>query len=445
MTVTLRDYQLKDLNELLKHDRFGLWHQQSCGKSFVFCMAIKIRYEVYGDKSIIICPTGLHCKTKEDVLQCTDWDSEQVAIVGGTPLKRQAIYKDDNVRCFIISADTYTKEWEMILNYQPQVNHVVIDEMTAMYKSHSSKRTQSLYKSSMKIKKFVFSTGTIVAGRYDSAYPAIALCEPRFYMSYQNFMNCHAVYGNFNNVVGWKNPVRLAEILKRIGIRRTVNDCYPDYKEDIIMFEKCDMDANHKKAYKELETEAMLELEDEWLDAGNPMTKSIKCRRLVSAPESFNLISKVEMNGKDEVLKVHFQNAIDSNEQLVVFSTFVDEQNRIANLAAEMGLSVGLINGSTPTTKRGEIDKGFRDGKIQIIVASPACCAFGFNWQNAAACIFASLDYDDSTFDQARKRINRGSRPTPAKIYILTYGTKIENRIFQILSRKRKEFTAVQK
>lgn len=443
MTMELRDYQKDDLNKVLQNDRYCLFSDPGTGKTAVFCMAIKLRYELYGSKTVLIVPNALFKKTQEDVVEWTEWCEEEVAIVSGTPLKRQEIYKNKNIRCFIISANTFGKEYNQLYDFEPEINQIVVDEMSYIYKSHDSQRTQALYSSSVKIKYIILCTGTPVSGRYNSAYPILALCAPLAYGTYKTFMNYHAVYSNMGFLIGWKNPLRLAEILKKIGVRHTFSEVYKNSPEDILILEKCELDSNVKNAYLDLERDALLELEDEMLDARNPAVKAIKCRRLLAEPESFNLVDKEKENGKDEVLKIHFQTAIDSKSQIIVFASFVGEQERIANLAADMGLRVGLINGSVSDKVRGEVDKGFRDKNIDVIVANPTCSGVGFNWQSASEIIFADLNYDDSEYIQAKRRGNRGTRTVPLRIYILTYGTKIEKRIMKILSRKRNEFNAV--
>ena len=101
-----------------------------------------------------------------------------------------------------------------------------------------------------------------------------------------------------------------------------------------------------------------------------------------------------------------------------------------------MGFRVGLINGTVPTKKRGEIDEAFQRGEIDIVVASPATASVGFNWGHLDTVIFMSIDFMDSSFLQGYRRAMRGVRTSPLLIYVMEYEDSDDQRIFQIVEIK---------
>ena len=435
----LREYQKKDLEFHLSKDRTCNYSEAGTGKSPTFATYIYYRFLIDGTKSVLICPGGIMKKNQEDVCDWSGWSEDEVVIVKGDKTKREAAYKKDEVKCFIISADTFGKEWEILLENQPKINCCVIDEVHLLYSGHTSKRTQALYAASRKIKYFMFCTGTPLNGKFSSVYPTIAIIEPRFYMNYQNFLNYHGVYDKFGRVVGWGRADKLRNIIDRISVRHTFKECYPNSKGYIMFYEKADMDEALKENYAQIEEEALLELEDSNLDCNNPCVKAMRCRQLLSCPESLNLAVKPKINGKDELLRVHLETAKEENARLLIFSVFVQEQYRIKRLCEEIGLSVGLINGSVSNTKRGEIDVAFRNHDLDVVVASPQTASIGFNFGFAKEVIFVSMDYQDSSFEQGIQRLDRGQREGAIPVYVIGYGSRVERRIMEIVKRKMKE------
>lgn len=439
----LRDYQKKDLEFALSRDRSLNLSDPSTGKTFVMTRLMWLRYLMFGCKSVWVMPTSIMRKNEDDIFDSTDFTKDDVCIVSGNKEKRLKLYKNENIKVFIISADTYAREWSILLENQPEINQVVADEVHAYWSTTSSKRTQAMYASSRRIKWWYFASGSLINGRFSSAYPAIAVCEPRFYMNYQNFINYHAVYNAWGQICGWGRPEKLRKIFQMIGVRHTISECYPNNPEFIVIPEKAEMDENLKSNYLQIEQEALLELEDRNLDLGNPMVKATRARLLLSAPESLNLERKVQFNGKDNLLRLHLENAKEEGARILVFSCFVAEQERIKKICDEMGIKSAIMNGSVSQKKRGEIDVAFRNNEIQVLICSPEVASYGLNYEFCKEICYLSIPYQDGTWNQSIMRISRGTRKTPALVYILTYGTKCESRIIQIVKRKMREFKSV--
>lgn len=441
--MELREYQKKDLEFHLSRDRSANFSEPGTGKSPTFSRYIYTRYLIDGCKTVFIMPGGIMKKNQEDVCQWSGWSENEVVIVKGDKKKRLEIYKRQEVKCFIISADTFGREWQILLENQPKINCCVVDEVHLLFAGHTSQRTQALYAASRKIKYFLFCTGSLLNGKFSSAYPTLAIIEPRFYMNYQNFMNYHAVYDQFGRVVAWGRPEKLRKAIQMISVRHTFKECYSNSKGYVMFYEKADMDENLKANYVQLEEEALIELEDKNVDCDNPAVKAIKARVLLSAPESMNLELKPKTNGKDELLKVHLETAKEEGSRLLIFSVFEAEQKRIKKLCEDMGLRVGLINGSVSNQKRGEIDVAFRNHNLDVVIGSSQCCSVGYNWQFAKEVIFVSMDYQDSSFEQGIQRLDRGSRGEPIPVFVIGYKSRIEKRIMEIIKRKMKEKTQI--
>lgn len=436
--LQLRDYQLERLQYHLKNDRSLELLPMGRGKTPIACVYARIQWDLFKEKSVWVMPVALLSKNKDEIMKWCEFSDEEVALLNVPKNKRMKIYADQNVKAFMMSGDTYAREWRELPS---DVNVVIIDEFHQNFGSHTSMRTQQFYVSSRRFKKIKIMTGTLIAGKYSSAYPAIAVIEPRYYLNYNNFLAYHGVFNNFNQIVAWRNPDKLREILSRHS--SGLNDPFAGRKNwTEIIFEKCNFDEKQKMAYKEMEEEALLELEDKFIDARDSGgVKQIRCRQILSCPESIEL--KVGFIGKDDMLKVHLLNAKEENERLVIFSVFNAEQNRIKRLCLDIGVRAEIMNGDVPSSKRAEIDRKFQNKEIDVIIGSPKIASIGFNWEFIKEIIFTSMSYDNSEFSQAMGRGDRGSRTRPLLVYILTYDTKVEKRIMTILYRKSDELKKI--
>lgn len=434
MTLTLRDYQMKQAKFHWENKKTLNDSQPGTGKTPVFCTMAKWNWEREQGKTVLVNPVSLSLKNREEMLRWTGFAEDEVVIVKGNAEQRLKLYANPKIKVFISSFETFSKEW----GYYPKgVELLVADESHLAYSTHTSKRTQEMYKVARRVKRVLFCTGTPVNGRYNSIYPIAEVCCPMYYGNYNRFMNIHAVRDTFNHVVAWKDPNPIKKMLDHISVGITTAEAYKNAPKTLYFDELCEMDSKQYKSYKEMEVAALAELDDAYIEAQNPCTQALRCRQLLSCPEALGL--NIKTFGKDEVLKVHLENAKLSGERLLVFSVFVKEQERLVKVCQDMGLKVALINGSTSGAKRGEIAKKFENHELDVVVGSPATMATGFNFEFISEVIFVSCSYEDSVFEQGVARGNRGTRTTPLRVYTLKYDVPVEHRIWEVIKRKTKE------
>lgn len=438
MSVELRDYQQERLKYHLLHDRSICMLGTGLGKTPLFSVYSRIQFDCFHIGSVWVQPTSLLTKNRDDLIRFGDFKEEELGMCNTTPEKRQKLYENPNIKVYLMSFDCFAKEWQ---DLPERIGAVIVDEFHLGFSSHDSQRTQSFYRASRRFKKIKMLSATLVRDRYSSAYPAIAVAESRFYGTFNSFMRFHGIYDRWNHVVGYRNGDRLRAVLERLccGLKdpQTI-------KKAPIQFitEHCNFDETQKEAYKELEEEGLLELEDEFLDCrGNGAVKAIRARQVLSTPEKLGL--KIKFNGKLEMIKTHLENLKFENERAVIFSCFVDEQMRIKELCDSMGVRAEILNGSVSSTKRAEIDKKFQQHKLDVIIASEVVASAGYNWGFIQSEIFASLDYMQSNLKQSLGRGDRGDRTRPLLVFNLSYGTRIERRILQIIARKNQELKNV--
>lgn len=429
----LRDYQIEDLATLIANPRHMQLSDPGTGKTPTSCYLSQYTVDYLKKGVVWVQPKSLLRKNRDELIRFTDIDPKQIIVVDGSPAERLDQLRADG-KIWLMNFQRYSEDWEML---KGKTAAVIVDELHMGYSTDSSKRTQNLYAAMRHNEIFVPMTGTMIRGRLDAVYPSIHIIEPRYYTSHSAFMHYHAVkHPDTGKITGWKNIDKVAYIFAKHGIRRTFEECYGK-KNYVIVTERCNMSEKQRSKYEEFEERAIIELSDErYLTASVQAVFALRCRQIMSIPHSLGLLSEKELSGKEEILQIHAHDHLNTGAPFVVFASMVDEQKRLAQLIQSWGISTRWMGGHTALNHRDEIDREFRAGGFQCLVASPEVAAFGFNWSHVDHILFTSLNYKDDSFSQAVMRAIRGKRPKPLFVSVLEYYDSIDQRIFEIVQRK---------
>lgn len=442
--IKLRADQLTDLGTLMTRMKYGLWNDPGTGKTPVAAVFSKWLWDAKQIRTVWVQPSSIVGKNRDEILKFTDFKPEEVVIVSGqTVQKRHRAMRSSAGKVFLFTADGLCSDWEFLVQHQQNINALIGDEWHLLYSSDTSKRFYQLLLLSKQLKAIVPMTGTLLNGKLSHAFPAVHLLQPLYYGSSAGFMNRHAIFDEYSSVIGWKNHEHLKKVLQDCGVRRSFEEVYgPEAK--VMITELCEMHGKQLEAYEQVKAEALLELEDSFIEADTPALNALRCRQVMAHPHHFGLMKSSELTGKEKMVMHHVDLALEAEKPLLVFAVFQPEQERLFDLINKKAPGkVALINGNVSQTSRVEIDKQFRSGKIQFIVGSPDTCAFGFNWGHLDEMVFASRDYSDGSMLQAYRRGIRGVRTTPLRIYILEYRDSIDQRIAEIIESRSKDANLV--
>mgnify|MGYP000019247827 CR=1 FL=1 len=429
MPLELRPHQVDTLAFYIANKNCLNRSEPATGKTAPSCVMAKFVNENENGSTVFVMPKSLLVKNEEEI---TNWTGLKTLIYRGKPTLDK--WKGETYDVILTTADTFANHFEQIRRMLAKAFGLLLADETHLYwSSAKAKRTQFILGICRKIPRNIWLTGTVIRGRLDSAFPVIQMIEPRYYGNHQTFMNQHSIQDSFTGeVIGWCNEAKINAILKIHSVNYLFRDVYgdPDY---IYLPTHVDIDSKHYKAYKEFEEFANLELDDDSiLYATEAGVQTIRCRQILGCPEVLGL--KIADYGKDDWI---FENLLNGDYQKVVlFSAMQGEQVRLVRKIEERGFKVGLINGTVDGNKRGQIDKAFREGDLQVIVASPATAGVGLNWHNCEVAAFVSIDYMDDNITQATFRFIRGKRDKTIPIYLLKYKNTIEDKIYGIVYQK---------
>ena len=450
----LRGYQIADLSLMMKLPRCVNASEPGTGKTASSCVYSYYRIKDDNSRFVWVQPSSLLQKNLSEMARFTPLTHDELVIIKGTP-KQKLAQIESGARGFFMTA-------EALASYGPRlkelytINLVVIDESHMLYKGHESKRTQALYQFMRTTPYLVFMSGTIIQGNLNAFYPVAHLLEPRLYGNFAAFRAYHEWTDDYGSLLGWRNTEKIAKIMSLFGWKRTFAETYGD-QEKVIIVEEVEMNPRQKKAYLTFEKDALLELEDSYLDGSIPGVNQIRARQILAHPhEISNPLGGIESvvgdepTAKDERLEILATDHLRNGTPFVVFAVFTREVERIHRLLSGLGLQGGVIHGQKSFTERGRVDEAFRAGRIQYIVATPPTAGIGFNWQEWGPdgkevdhIIFCSVTYNDDEFVQAYMRAVRGARKKSLRITILKYIAKVEDRIFELVRKKSATVNAI--
>lgn len=445
--ATLRDYQVADLTFYMMNKKCLNLSDAGTGKTPSVCVMQWFLWSHHGIGTVWPQPKSLLKKNKKEILRFTDFKDEDVVIVDGTPaqIKRQL---EGPGKVFLMSFRRLTLSWRKL---PAHVKAVHIDEMHMGYKSADSQNSLALFAMFDRgpMEWFLGMTGTLIDGKLSSAYPAIRVIEPRYYMSQDNFNHYHGIPDADGKIVAWRNHDKLSKIFGRHAIRRSFASVHGE-QEVVHIPEMVDMSPMQRRYYDTFRDDAILELEQFFIDGTLPGVAFTRARQLMehpsnfpdlSSPGNFIDIMKGEPTEKEERIKIHLEEHWLNEKPLIIFTPLIPQQERIALILESMKFKFGVINGQESRNKRDKVDEDFQAGRIQVVLATEQTASFGYNWQFCGDKevdheIFAALGFSDATFVQARQRAIRGKRSSPLRLTTLEYNDSLDQHICGIIYRK---------
>lgn len=449
---TLRADQIEDLSYFMQHPKAVNCNEPGCGKTPVVCVLQRWLWDTKQVATVWVMPLSLLKKNRDEAMRFGGWENEDdIVIVHGTPKQVDEQLKKP-AKVFLMGFARFKKVWE-VLPERFKAFHA--DEFHMGFGGNDSASSMAMYGFMKKQGEwFLPMTGTLVNGKLDTAYPALQVIEPRYYGTFDAFKNFHHEIDLWTGKrTGYRNHAHLGEIISLHGTRRKWSDIFGD-EDKVVEPEIVMMEPEQLRLYKEFEANAILELEQFFIDGTMPGVAFARARQIMECPNEFPDLRFPDTNksvdiipgrraGKTERVELHLIDHQQLGTPFVVFSAVRRQQVELWKLATKLGMDVGLINGATSPKDRAIQDEAFRAGHLQGLIVSPKVASVGFNWQfwgdkgvEVSHAIFASLDYVDTTFFQAYRRFMRQTRKTPLRISVLKYHSSLDFRICQLLNQK---------
>lgn len=436
-------YQQYCEDKIIELPNIALFLDMGLGKTVITLTALyKLKYYRFSiRKALVIAP--------KKVAEAT-WSSEQskwdhlaalrVSVVLGTARQREAALAS-NADVYIINRDNVA--W-LVDHYTDPAHRdrvwpfdcVVLDESSS-FKNHRAVRFKRLKTMRPRIKRLIELTGTPTPHGLTDLWSQIYLLDggKRLGRTVSVYRDMFFLPDKRNGATVWSYKPRegaqeaIYGLLGDICISMKASDylTLPDcIYEDIPV----KLDSKAKAAYTRLERDMLLEIDPETLiTAGSAGVLTNKLLQLCDG---------AVYDGAGNATIVHdckIEAFLETVEQLrgqhaLVFYNFQHDKDRLLAALEGKGLHVKVYEGA-------EDEVEWNEGRIDILLAHPASCAYGLNLQRGGHhVIWFGLTWSLELYQQANKRLHRQGQEHPVIVHHLVVQGGVDEDVMKALSGK---------
>lgn len=414
-------YQRYGIRRIVEDPCVGMFLDMGLGKTVITLTAInELVYNRWAVRRVLVVApkkvaeaTWTSEAAKWDHLRCL----RIVPVLGSAKKRVQALSTPGDI--YVINrenvpwlADYLRNDWDFDM--------VVLDESSS-FKNPGSQRFKALRRVRDRIQRMVLLTGTPAPNGLEDLWAQIYLLDQgqrlgRTISAYREayFKEDYAFpgqqYRTYTPLDGATERVRAAIADICVSMKAEDYLTLPDYVESIVPVA---LDPKAEKAYRSLEREMLLEVEDQVITAGTAAVLNGKLLQLCSGAVYDSDGGVVDLHAcKIEA----FMELVEQlrGEHALVFYWFQHERDRLVAALAQTGLRVRVYQGA-------EDEQAWNAGEVDILLAHPVSCGYGLNLQAGGhhAVWFGYPNWALEVYQQANRRLHRQGQPHPVIVHHL--------------------------
>lgn len=428
-------YQQYGENMIVSMDRLGLLWEMGLGKTIVTLSAIaRLKYDLLQVSHIlVIAPKKVAEGTWNG--EARKWDHLnllRVQLVMGTAQQRiRALYTPADV--YVISRDNVVWLAEYYRNAWP-FDMVVVDELSS-FKNSQAKRFKALKAMLPHIKRIVGLTGTPAPNGLEDLWAQVYLLDQGARLGKtitwyrEQYFKQNAYTHEYKALPGAEQLVH--EAIRDICISLNAKDylTMPDLILDDIPVV---LDPAAEKAYKQMERDLLLEIQDETITAAGAAVLTGKLLQLCNGALYTDDHKAITVHDcKLQALQELVEGL--QGQHALVFYGYKHDIPRIleAVKGVDKRLRVKQYDGPADAD-------AWNRGEIDILLAHPASCAYGLNLQHGGHhVIWFGLTWSLADYQQANARLYRQGQEHPVIIHRLLVSGGMDEDVAAALEGKR--------
>jgi SWI/SNF-related matrix-associated actin-dependent regulator of chromatin subfamily A-like protein 1 len=399
---------------ILNADDMGL------GKTIETIAYLQLRKEKL--PALIVTPAAVKINWKREIQKWMSPTPNVQILSGETPFK---IHTD----ICIINYDILT-HWTNAIGKYP-FNMIIADEAQAI-KNSSAKRTKAFKKIKKGISTFMALTGTPIENHPSELYNVINMINPALFPVAWDFYweFCNPV----NNGYGWTysgatNIPKLHKILtESIMLRRLKKDVLLELPEKTTSF--IPIELTNQKEYDFAEKDFIQFVKEQ---------KGHEAAERASNAESIQKIETLKqlaVKGKLKGAINWIKDFLECDKKLVIVTTHTFVIDEL--IKAFPGISLKL-DGSITGEKRQEVVDNFqKDPVYKLFIMNLKAGGVGITLTASSDVVILELGWNPKIMDQAADRVHRIGQTRGVNIYYLLALNTIEEKIAELLDKKRK-------
>jgi len=429
-------YQQYCIDSIVYNRAVGLFLDMGLGKTVITLSALHdLRYNRWEvSKPLIVAPKKVAETTW--TTEAKKWDHLKmlrvVPVLGTAQQRMRALATPADA--YVINRENVTWLVEHFKNSWP-FDMVILDESSS-FKNASSKRFKSLKLVRSRIKRIVELTGTPSSNGLEDLWAQIYLLDGGARLG-----NTLGAYRDRYFVPGRRNRTTIFNYTPKDGsfemIKQAISDiCISMKAEDYLTLPDViyndipvALDASAAKAYRQLETDLLLRVDENTITAGTAGVLTGKLLQLCNG--AIYDENKVPVAVHDCKIEAFMELIEQLNGQhALVFYNFQHDRERLLKALASTKLRVRVYSQA-----RDEAD--WNNGEIDVLLAHPASCGYGLNLQRGGHhAIWFGLTWSLEQYEQANKRLHRQGQEHPVVIHHLIVQGGMDEAVKEALQSK---------
>lgn len=429
-------YQQYCVDKIIENSSIGLFLDMGLGKTVITLTALReLRYNRWDvSKPLIIAPKKVAEATwTTEAKKWAHLKDMRIVPVLGTVQQR--------LRALATPADAYVinrENTQWLVEYfknKWSFDMVVLDESSS-FKNSSSKRFKALKLVRGRIKRLVELTGTPASNGLEDLWAQIYLLDggARLGKTLGAYRDRYFVPGKRNRttIFSYEPKEGSFEIIQRavsdICISMKAEDylSLPDMIYDDIPVA---LDVAASKAYEQLETDFLLQVDADTITAGSAGVLTGKLLQLCNG---------AIYNEEHKAVRIHdckleaFMELIErlNGQHALVFYNFKHDCDRLVDALSKTKFRVRVYSCAQDASD-------WNDGKIDILLAHPASCGYGLNLQDGGHhAVWFGLTWSLEQYEQANKRLHRQGQKHAVIVHNLVVQSGMDDAVVSALKSK---------
>lgn len=428
------EFQVKGFNLLVQKDFLILADDAGLGKSWQILNALEAKYKLGQLKrGLIVCKASLLYNWAQEIEKHSNLT--YLIIEGNAHRRAQLFYEFETkpYNILIISYETFRRSIDILLNMHKRVplDFCVLDE------AHKIKNPTSKVGSSIHVIPFKYKyvlTATPIINRPLEAYNYLKW-GGIIKMSWWQFRNRYAEFGEYHQILYYKNITELKNLLQKHMLRRLKKDKLKELPDITFKVIPIEMTPEQKTLYNAVRKEILSELEDTQIK--NVTSQLAKLLRLQQVTDSPLLIGSRVEGAKLQALDELLENIIEENEEkCIVFSKFKSMVDILVKRYQKYNPAV--VTGEVNNEERmKEVNKFQNDDSCKLFIGTSGACREGFTLTAATHVVFLDLEWAWSYVEQAYSRAHRIGQKNNVTVYFLLCMNTVDEKIYDTVYNKK--------
>ena len=305
--------------------------------------------------------------------------------------------------------------------------------------SHQGKQILKLKKDTTAKVEWLPMTGTPIVNKPTDVFLPLKLVDGHTYNSYYTWCENFCVYGNFGDIIGYKNIPQLKQMLQGNMLRRLKSEVL-DLPPKLHTIEYVENTAYQDRLYKKVLLDTISH-KDDILSSNNPMVKMLKLRQVNGSPELIDPNLKVDKsylakNSKMARLIELVSTIVANGEKVVIFSNWVESLRTIYRFLAK-DYKICCYTGTMKQEDREKDKQTFiNDPSYPVMMGTVGALGVSHTLTVANNVIFYDLPWNPATMEQAEDRCHRTGTTSTVNVYSIITKDTVDEKVYKLIQDK---------